>query len=165
LGNSYKGKKRCFVGYESSCLHRLERYGRYVFVRDNRRNNRRVRKPIVLECCIEYFLIFDAKYYNIQIEKNKHLRGNPGVSDVTKQYLYQLAYKRFIEAHGIARVKNFFIMPTEKDYSINKGFAKMKMLEALGLENIQVLQLPATVVYECYLSKRKMSITDFGIDI
>ena len=62
---------------------------------------------------LDHFLIFDAKYYNIQLEKGKSLRGNPGVGDVTKQYLYQLAYKDFIKAHDISVVKNCFLMPTE----------------------------------------------------
>ena len=53
----------------------------------------------------DYFLIFDAKYYNIQLEKGKSLRNNPGVGDVTKQYLYQLAYRNFIKAHNIAVVR------------------------------------------------------------
>lgn len=34
----------------------------------------------------DWFIIFDAKYYNLQLEKGKSLRGNPGVGDVTKQY-------------------------------------------------------------------------------
>ena len=64
---------------------------------------------------VDYFLIFDAKYYNIQLEKGKPLRGTPGVGDVTKQYLYQMAYRNFIKAHNIAVVKNCFLMPTEKN--------------------------------------------------
>ena len=68
----------------------------------------------------DYFLIFDAKYYNIQLEKGKSLRNNPGVGDVTKQYLYQLAYRNFIKAHNIAVVKNCFLMPTEKDEIIKR---------------------------------------------
>ena len=112
---------------------------------------------------VDYFLIFDAKYYNIQLERNKPLRGNPGVSDVTKQYLYQLAYKNFIEAHGIARVRNFFIMPTEKDHIVYKGVAKFEMLSALGLENIKVYQIPAMMVYDCYLSKKKIDYSMLDI--
>ena len=33
------------------------------------------------------FVIFDAKYYRLQLEKDKVLSGNPGVGDVTKQFL------------------------------------------------------------------------------
>jgi hypothetical protein len=89
----------------------------------------------------------------------KSLRGNPGVGDVTKQYLYQLAYRGFIKAHNIAVVKNCFLMPTEKDEIVKKGTAKMPMLEALGLENIQIRQIPAKVLYECYLTQRKVDIS------
>jgi hypothetical protein len=106
----------------------------------------------------DYFIIFDAKYYNIQLEKGKSLRGNPGIGDVTKQYLYQLAYKNFIAKHGISVVKNCFLMPTEKDEIVKKGTARMKMLEALGLENIQIRLLPAKQLYEDYLLQRKMDI-------
>ena len=111
----------------------------------------------------DYFLIFDAKYYNIQLEKWKSLRGNPGVGDITKQYLYQLAYKKFIQAHSIAVVKNCFLMPTEKDSIINQGIAKMSMLEALGLENIQVILLPAKLMYEYYLSQQKIDISSLDL--
>ena len=107
---------------------------------------------------VDYFVIFDAKYYLLQLEKGKNLRGNPGVGDVTKQYLYQLAYKKFIEAHHIAVVKNCFLMPTEKDEIIKKGTARMPMLESLGLENIHIRQLPAAMMYEYYLTQRKMDI-------
>lgn len=107
----------------------------------------------------DYFLIFDAKYYNLRLEKGKTLGGNPGVGDVTKQYLYQLAYKNFIKAHNIAVVKNCFLMPTEKKEIINKGTAKMEMLEALGLENIQIRLMPAAMMYEYYLTQRKIDFT------
>lgn len=107
---------------------------------------------------VDYFLIFDAKYYNIQLEKGKPLRGTPGVGDVTKQYLYQMAYRNFIKAHNIAVVKNCFLMPTEKNEIIKKGTARMPMLEALGLENIQIRLIPAVMLYEHYLSQGKIDI-------
>ena len=50
------------------------------------------------------FIIFDAKYYNIQLEHNKKLRGQPGIESITKQYLYQLAFRPFVEAHQISTV-------------------------------------------------------------
>jgi hypothetical protein len=49
-------------------------------------------------------------------------------------------------------------MPTEKDEIVKKGTARMKMLEALGLENIQIRLLPAKQLYEDYLLQRKMDI-------
>ena len=112
---------------------------------------------------VDYFIIFDAKYYNIQLEKGKSLRGNLGVGDVTKQYLYQLAYREFIKAHNIAVVKNCFLMPTEGNEIVKKGTAKMPMLEALGLENIQIRLIPAKMLYECYLTQRKININLFEL--
>lgn len=108
----------------------------------------------------DWFIIFDAKYYNLQLEKGKLLRGNPGVGDITKQYLYQLAYKDFINAHYITEVRNCFLMPTEGNEIIAKGVAKMPMLEALGLENIQIRLIPATKLYDCYLMDSHMDIKE-----
>lgn len=107
----------------------------------------------------DWFIIFDAKYYNLQLEKGKSLRGNPGVGDVTKQYLYQLAYKDFINTHGIAEVRNCFLMPTEKKDIVKKGCARMAMLEALNLKNIQIRLIPAAELYDNYLTGNHMDIT------
>ena len=51
-----------------------------------------------------------------------------------------------------------FLMPTEKNEIIKKGTARMPMLEALGLENIQIRLIPANMLYERYLAKRKIDI-------
>lgn len=109
------------------------------------------------------FVIFDAKYYTIQLEAYKPLRGQPGVSDVTKQYLYQLAYRDFVRANGLNMVKNCFLMPTEEDRIIPKGAVRMDMLGALQLERIQVRQLPAKRVFEYYLALRKMKIDELDL--
>lgn len=111
----------------------------------------------------DYFVILDAKYYNIQLEKDKVLRGNPGIGDVTKQYLYQLAYREFIRRHFISVIKNCFIMPTEKNEIVIKGSVRLAMLEALGLENIQIRQLPAHRIYECYLKRKKISVEELTL--
>ena len=107
------------------------------------------------------FLIFDAKYYNIQLEQNKPLRSYPSVGDVTKQYLYQLAYKEFIEKHHISFFDNFFLMPTENPNYINKGIVKIKMLTSLGLSDIKVWQLPASEMYSKYLSGTLLNLDLF----
>lgn len=104
------------------------------------------------------FIIFDAKYYNIQLEQGKVLRGQPGIADITKQYLYQLAFKKFVNDHGIQDVKNCFLMPTEQQSIFVKGYVNMEMLDALGLQNIQIRQLPADMVYSHYLANEKMDI-------
>lgn len=110
------------------------------------------------------FIILDAKYYNIQLERGKELRGNPGVGDVTKQYLYQLAYKKFIADHKIETVKNCFLMPTQADVIVNKSTVKIDMLSNLGLQNIQIRLLPAEIMYEYYLTRKIMDVSVLDLD-
>ena len=104
------------------------------------------------------FIIFDAKYYNIQLEHNKKLRGQPGIESITKQYLYQLAYQPFVEAHQIGTVRNCFLMPTASAEIIEKGTASLAMLSNLGLQDIQVRLLPAEMMYRHYIENTKMDI-------
>lgn len=109
------------------------------------------------------FIIFDAKYYVMQLESDKELRGQPGVNDITKQYLYQLAFKKFIELHHINKVKNCFLMPTEKPDIIDRGYANMEMLDDLGLRHIQIRQLPASEMYGYYLNGDKIDISKLNL--
>ncbi|MBQ9104804.1 MAG: LlaJI family restriction endonuclease [Mailhella sp.] len=94
-----------------------------------------------------FFLIFDSKYYTYSPSADRL----PGIGDIDKQYLYELAFKPFLEAHGITRVKNIFLMPTERAYLEHKGYVELPMLRNLGLENIQIVLVPAQLLYECYL--------------
>lgn len=107
------------------------------------------------------FTILDAKYYNLQLEKDKPLRGNPGIGDIAKQYLYQLAYKSFIESHEFIKVRNCFLMPTEQNEIIKKGTVRLGMFElkeVFGLESIQIRLVPASIVFEYYLGNKKIPI-------
>lgn len=107
------------------------------------------------------FGIYDAKYYCIDFKQQKNgykVTGNPGVGDVTKQYLYQLAYDDFITKQGYKYVQNMFFCPQENaepDY----GYVEMKMLHAIGdknLENIAVVKLCAEKMYDLYLQNEKI---------
>jgi len=109
------------------------------------------------------FVIFDAKYYNAVLNAGESPKGQPGIESVTKQYLYQLAYKKFIEDHGFDRVRNCFLLPTEEDEVLEKGEAVLKMLEELGLENIKVRFIPAKNAYDYYLSGRKMNVSELNL--
>ncbi len=104
------------------------------------------------------FIIFDAKYYNLTLEKNKALSGQPGIESITKQYLYQRAYQQFIEQHGITEVRNCFLMPTEGSLIVDKGTASLGILSSLGLQDIQIRLLPATEVYSHYVANKKFDI-------
>lgn len=106
------------------------------------------------------FGIYDAKYYTIDFVQQTaswKVTGQPGVGDVSKQYLYQLAYDDFITKQGYKYVQNMFLCPQEEaepDY----GYVEMKMLHTVGdknLENIAVVKLSASVMYDIYLANRK----------
>lgn len=104
------------------------------------------------------FIIFDAKYYTPRLKAGVVPEGQPGIESITKQYLYQLAYKGFIEDHKFEAVKNCFLMPTENAEPEERGEVSLDMLHALGLQNIKVRLFPADMAYEHYLSGRKMDI-------
>ncbi|WP_407391479.1 LlaJI family restriction endonuclease [Methanobrevibacter sp.] len=104
-----------------------------------------------------YFVILDAKYYKLKVTEK--LEKQPGLSDVTKQYLYELAYREFIEENNFKGVKNAFLMPSYENQVENKGYVEIGILHDLGLENIQVIMLPAGEMNQLYLENRKMSIS------
>lgn len=103
------------------------------------------------------FGIYDAKYYCIEFSKGRII-GQPGVGDVTKQYLYQLAYDDFITKQGYKYVQNMFFCPQE-EADVNYGYVEMNMLHHIGnkrLENIVIVKLCASEMYDIYLSNRKI---------
>lgn len=109
------------------------------------------------------FIIFDAKYYHIQLEHNKKLCGQPGIESIAKQYLYQLAYQPFVESHQIGTVKNCFLMPTASTEVIEKGVVSLAMLSNLGLQDIQVRLLPAEQMFRHYIENTKMDIRSLNL--
>ena len=117
------------------------------------------------------FGIYDAKYYCIDFKKQSSgykVTGQPGVGDVTKQYLYQLAYDDFIAKQGYQYVQNMFLCPQE-EAETDYGYVEMKMLHHIGnktLENIAVVKLCAEKMYDIYLSNKKIqNIADYIPDI
>lgn len=110
-----------------------------------------------------FFIIFDAKYYTAVLESGKPPKGQPGIESITKQYLYQLAYKNFISDHNFTIVRNCFLLPTEDDTVIAKGEVSLRMLDELKLEPIKVRLLPAKFVFEKYLSNKTISITELNL--
>lgn len=105
------------------------------------------------------FIILDAKYYNLKFDENI-LDDQPGLESITKQYLYELAFKEFIEAHKFSGVKNAFLFPKYEGEVENKGHIKLEILHNLGLENIQVIMLPAFKINKWYLKNKKMVLNE-----
>ena len=109
------------------------------------------------------FAVMDAKYYKMQF---KPLSGQPGVGDITKQYLYNLAYKDFIEKHEFTSVWNCFLMPVDGVEFIKRGYANMKILQFFNFgnsdkskhykDNIDIILMPADTMYDWYLKDKKI---------
>ncbi len=103
------------------------------------------------------FIILDAKYYKLRFDEKK-LSGQPGLGSITKQYLYELAYREFIEENKFTGVKNAFLLPKYTGEIENIGIAKLEILSNLGMEDIQVIMIPADKINQYYLDNKKMSI-------
>lgn len=107
------------------------------------------------------FGIFDAKYYCVDFKQTKDgykVVGQPGVGDVTKQYLYQLAYEDFAENQGYNYIVNMFLCPQEEPIS-DYGFVSMQMLKSLGkgtLNNIHVVKLCAEEMFNLYITNKQI---------
>ena len=119
--------------------------------------------PDLITISGDQFLIFDAKYYTPVLSPGKKPQGQPGIESVTKQYLYQQAYRQFIIDHGLKQVKNSFLMPTEKSIVENMGSVRMNMFASMGLQDINVRYIPASRAYELYLSGNKFDINELQL--
>ena len=104
--------------------------------------------------------IYDAKYYNI-ILTEKLLKNYPGVEDISKQYLYELAYRDLIKINNLKIKENAFIMPTDKKMKNQDtlfeeiGEVKFGIFENMGFKPIKVKLAFATKMYEKYLKSEK----------
>ena len=98
--------------------------------------------------------IYDAKYYKIKLD-DKEVKNQPGVGDITKQYLYELAFKEFAQENELFINANAFLMPTDSDEEIRLGTASMEIFHNLGdinLHDIEVILKPCEEMYRKYLN-------------
>lgn len=99
------------------------------------------------------FCIFDAKYYTPVL--GDRVLGAPGVESITKQILYQSAYKDFIVAHGFVAVVNAFIVPgTGEEVRLLGSVSFPGVFDDLDepfVNDVKMWALPAKKVFEAYL--------------
>jgi 5-methylcytosine-specific restriction endonuclease McrBC regulatory subunit McrC len=116
--------------------------------------------PDIVSITNNAFIISDAKYYSIKL--NEHvLSENPGVEDITKQYLYQLAFEEYIGGKGFDLVKNLLLFPSEDEEIKQLGIVTIKFLKELNLEDIALFELPAYKIFELYTNSKKLSVAKF----
>ena len=104
------------------------------------------------------FGIFDAKYYVITLDEFT-VSGQPGIGDITKQYLYERAYTEFLQHNNISDVLNAFLCPGSSSCVEILGEAELDMLHSLGLSNIQVWKLPTRWLFAQYLANVVIDIS------
>ena len=101
------------------------------------------------------FAILDAKYYTPELGAN--VSGVPGVESVTKQFLYQTAYRKFVLTHGYGRVVNAFLVPSAGDAIKRTGCVRFPGViadEEPPFSNVvELYTLPAGVVFDAYLAE------------
>lgn len=107
---------------------------------------------------IDELHIMDAKYYVPEITKER-FAGLPGIQDISKQYLYELSLRDFIDSHEISVVSNSFLMPFDGAVIMKAASVTLKMMNERGLSPIQVFYLPATLMFESYLDGSHVSIS------
>ena len=99
------------------------------------------------------FCIYDAKYY--VPSRSGKMKGQPGLESVTKQLLYQSAYKKFVLAHRFDRVVNVFLVPS--DGSELREMARVSFSEVMDEVQppfsgyVHMWALPAHEVFDAYL--------------
>ena len=105
------------------------------------------------------FCIYDAKYY-VPSDTGK-MKGQPGVESVTKQFLYQSAYREFILDHGFSSVVNAFLVPGDVDAPHKMARASFPGVlteeEPPFSNHVDMWMLPAEVVYDAYLRGEKLN--------
>ena len=118
------------------------------------------------------FAIFDAKYYYFDIEAANNEASinakftddskHPGLGDVTKQFIYQQAYKKFVDMQKYGDFYNAFLCPFDGDtYKFGKvKFDLIQKMTSQSLKDIFVIRVNADEIYQKYLSNRK--ITDIN---
>ncbi|MFR9276173.1 LlaJI family restriction endonuclease [Finegoldia magna] len=114
--------------------------------------------PDIISINNDTLSIYDAKYYKIILNEDE-LKNNPGVGDVTKQYLYELAYKEFALENNLNINRNAFLMPTEEDKAIRLGTVSMELFKVynqLNFNDIEVILLPHEKIYDSYLENVKL---------
>lgn len=113
--------------------------------------------PDILLLKDDIFFIFDAKYYNPDLNNIKNL---PGVESITKQYMYELLFKD-VEILKNKLRKNIFLIPSSKSEITYEGKAHIDFLSKLKLKDIELFSFPAEKAFKAYCENRYFSDKEF----
>lgn len=105
------------------------------------------------------FVVLDAKYYTPQLGAKP--KGVPGVGDITKQILYQRAYRDFVSSHNFSQVVNAFLVPYEGEAFELLGHVDFPGVfdceEPPFVDGVDMWLVPAARVWRCYLNGKVLT--------
>ena len=119
--------------------------------------------PDIITISNDNFIVLDAKYYDLTFT-NEELKGQPGIESISKQYFYDLSFRKFIKLVGFKGVRNAFLFPNYDSEIENSGYVELEMFSNLGLENIQIIMIPAKRIHQKYLTNDTMEISELCLD-
>ena len=105
--------------------------------------------------------IYDAKYYAIKFGPNL-VKNNPGIQDLKKQYLYELAYQELIQLNNLKLEANGFLFPSDADEDQELGIAKIDLFpwftlkqtsNLFKLQELKIILKSASQIYAAYLKQ------------
>ena len=119
-------------------------------------------RPDTISLTRDSFLIYDAKYYTPRVGKGR-ISGQPGLESITKQYLYHMAYKDFLEVFKITKVKNIFIMPEEHEESRGEasrelGKVTFDLLGQYTNTDVGAIYIDADRVWRAYVAGQVLDL-------
>ena len=122
-----------------------------------------------------HFAIFDAKYYRVGFNAKNEISGQPGIESVSKQFLYEMAYRPLLRSVSKVTVTNSFIFPYEqKENIVKSGTVTMPMFTSslsgtvdrhygFGLQPIGIVLVRPQYFYENYLNEKNVLTDMFRI--
>lgn len=105
--------------------------------------------PDILIYQKEILYIFDAKYYNPKISKEK-VDGLPEMSSIGKQFLYEMAFKNIKP-----NIKNIFLIPSENDEIEYEGRVELEYVKNI-CKDIKLYSIPAEKFYLMFLENKSI---------
>ena len=113
-------------------------------------NKQNILKPDILRIYNDSLIIFDSKYYNIELT-NDTVKNNPGIYDILKQYAYELAFKR--KGYNI-NIVNALLYPKEMEelYEVF-GIVKYELFDLPPIINIYI---SANIIWNMFIKNKRI---------
>ena len=120
-------------------------------------NKKNILKPDIIKFGVinenKYLMILDAKYYVPKYSDGK-IVNNPGISDITKQYLYQKLLEDYIVRNKIEYVYNILLFPTT---CVTECIGVVELDFMSNVENLIVMNINVNEFIDLFIARKKIS--------